>query len=323
VQLLRYIVRRVGISLVTLYVVVTATFFLMNMMPGDPFIGNKAVPKAIKDNLYAKYGLDQPILTRYAIYMKNILKGDLGLSMTYKNRRVIDIIKQNFPVSADLGIRSLIFGLSGGILLGILAALNHNKGWDSVSIIIAVIGVSLPAFVIGYIVQFLLAVKLNDLIEFLFHVKVKIFPIARWGTFAHTILPSFTLGLGSLAIVSRMMRTSMLDVLNQDYIKTAKAKGLSMFQVTLKHTIRNAILPVVTILGPLTAAILTGTFIVERVFAIPGLGKHFIQSIQMYDYTMIMGLTIFYCAFYVIMIMVMDIAYGLIDPRIRLSKGKA
>ncbi len=322
-SLFSYIMRRVLISLVTVFVVVSLTFFLMNLMPGDPFIGNKAVPKAIKDNLYAKYGLDKPLFERYLMYLGNLAKGDLGMSMTYKNQKVVNVIKQAFPVSADLGIRSLLFGVIGGLLLGVVAALHHNGPWDTTATLLAIIGVSIPGFLIGTLVQYIFGFLFSNVIKDIFNTSYQLIPIARWEGFRYTLLPSFALGFASLALTSRMMRTSMLDVLHQDYIKTAKSKGLTPLQVTWKHTIRNAILPVITVLGPLTAAVMTGTFVIERIFAIPGLGKFFVQSVQMYDYTMILGLTLFFATFLIFMNLVVDIAYGLIDPRIRLAKGKA
>lgn len=323
-QLLIYILRRLAISFVTLLVVITATFFLMNSMPGDPFIGNKAIPKAIKDNLYKKYGLDKSTPERFVLYLKNTFSGDLGISMTYKNRKVINIIKQSFPVSADLGIRALIFATLAGIFLGIIAALNHNRTWDTVSMIIAIIGVSLPSFIIGALLQWLFGLQLNQFYKWLVGDSyAMLIPTTGWDTWGAKLVPPFALGISALASIARYMRTSMLDVLNQDYIKTAKAKGLTRMQVTVRHTIRNAIMPVVTILGPLVAAILTGSFVIELIFAIPGLGKFFIMSISNYDYTMIMGLTIFYATFLIFMNFLVDILYGVIDPRIRLAKGKA
>ena len=254
------------------------------------------------------YGLDKPLPVQYATYMSNLLKGDMGYSLRYKNRTVNAIIADAFPASAELGIRSLIFSVTVGLILGIIAALNHNKGWDYASMVIAVIGVSVPSFIVG------------ALIQYLFGIKWKILPVAQWKSFAHTIMPTFALGLGTLALIARLMRTSMLEVVGQDYIKTAKAKGLSPFQVTVKHQIRNAILPVVTVMGPLVATLLTGTFVVEQIFAIPGLGRHYVLSIQNLDYSMVMGLTIFYGAFLVFMNFLVDIAYGLVDPRIRVGK---
>ena len=305
--MLRYIVRRLIVSLITIWILATLTFFLVRILPGDPFTSEKITPE-IKANMMKYYGLDKPLPVQYATYMGNLLKGDMGYSLRYKNREVNNIIADAFPASAELGIRSLVFSVSVGLILGIIAALNHNKGWDYASMVIAVIGVSVPSFVVG------------ALIQYLFGIKWKILPVAQWKSFAHTIMPTFSLGLGTLALIARLMRTSMLEVVGQDYIKTAKAKGLSPAQVTVKHQIRNAILPVVTVLGPLVAALLTGTFVVEQIFAIPGLGRHYVLSIQNLDYTMVMGLTIFFGAFLVLMNFLVDIAYGLVDPRIRVGK---
>lgn len=322
-SLLKYVFRRLIMSLITVFVVISLTFFLMNMMPGDPFIGQKAIPKAIKENLYAKYGLNLPVFNRYLKYLGNLAHGDLGMSMTYKNQDVAGVIAQAFPVSADLGLRSLVFGVIGGILLGTVAALNHNRPLDTGATMLAIIGVSIPGFLIGTLVQYLLGFLLSNFVKGTFHTDLQLIPIARWDGFKYTILPSFALGFSSLALTARLMRTSMLDVLHQDYIKTAKSKGLSPIRVTAKHAVRNAILPVVTILGPLTAGIMTGTFVIERIFAIPGLGKFFVQSVQMYDYTMIMGLTLFFATFLIFMNFLVDVAYGLVDPRIRLARGRA
>jgi len=305
--LVRYIIKRFIVSIITVWILVTLTFFLVRALPGDPFLSEKITPE-IKANMMRYYGLDKPLPVQYATYMSNLLKGDMGYSLRYKNRTVNAIIADAFPASAELGIRSLIFSVTVGLILGIIAALNHNKGWDYASMVIAVIGVSVPSFIVG------------ALIQYLFGIKWKILPVAQWKSFAHTIMPTFALGLGTLALIARLMRTSMLEVVGQDYIKTAKAKGLSPFQVTVKHQIRNAILPVVTVMGPLVATLLTGTFVVEQIFAIPGLGRHYVLSIQNLDYTMVMGLTIFYGAFLVFMNFLVDIAYGLVDPRIRVGK---
>lgn len=305
--MLRYILKRLLVSLITIWILATLTFFLVRILPGDPFTSEKITPE-IKANMMKYYGLDKPLPVQYATYMGNLLKGDMGYSLRYKNREVNNIIADAFPASAELGVRSLVFSVTVGLILGIIAALNHNKGWDYASMVIAVIGVSVPSFVVGALVQYL------------FGIKWKILPVAQWKSFAHTIMPTFSLGLGTLALIARLMRTSMLEVVGQDYIKTAKAKGLSPTQVTIKHQIRNAILPVVTVLGPLVAALLTGTFVVEQIFAIPGLGRHYVLSIQNLDYTMVMGLTIFFGAFLVLMNFLVDIAYGLVDPRIRVGK---
>ncbi|MDF2519469.1 MAG: binding-protein-dependent transport system inner rane component, partial [Clostridia bacterium] len=302
--MINYIVKRAFISLITIWVLITVTFFLVRLVPGDPFLSDKITPE-IKANMMKYYGLDQPLYKQYVKYLGNLAKGDLGNSLRYRARSINDVIADHFPISANLGLRALVFATVVGVLLGIIAALNHNKGWDRFSIFIAVIGISVPNFIIAGFIQWLFGVELGWL------------PVAAWKGEAYTIMPAFALGLGTLALLARYMRTSMLDVVGQDYIKTAKAKGLSPIQVTIKHQIRNALLPVVTILGPVAAALLTGGFVVETVFAIPGLGQHYVRSMQNLDYPMIMGTTIFYGAFLVVMNFIVDIVYGLIDPRIR------
>lgn len=303
----RYTLKRLGTMILTLWVVVTITFFLMHAIPGDPFTDQKRIPAEILENLKAKYGLDKPLVVQYFTYLKNLLQGDLGMSLKYKNRTVASMLKSGFPVSAQLGLAAGLFGITMGIFLGIVAALNHKGFFDYFVILLAILGVSVPNFVF------------SALFQYWFGVKLQWFPVARWGTPYHVILPAWALGMRMIAFQARMMRTSMLDVLNQDYIKTAKAKGLSKSVVIWKHTIRNAILPVVTVLGPTIATLLTGTFVIEKIFGIPGLGKYYIQSIQQRDYTLILGTTVFYSAVLVFIIFLVDIAYGLIDPRIRLD----
>ena len=291
------------------------TFALMHLVPGDPFIGAKAIPQATKDAMYAKYGLDKPLFVQFVLYVANVLHGDLGISLADK-RAVVDIIGQAFPVSLDLGIRSLIFAFIVGLLLGIVAAVHRGKAGDTAAMLVALIGVSVPSFIIGALIQYFLGLKLFQA------TGVRVFAIMGWTGFNSKILPAFALAFGSMATISRLMRTSMLDVLSQDYIKTAKAKGLSQTQIIWKHAVRNAIMPVVTVLGPLVAAVLTGAFVVENIFAIPGLGKYFVQCVQSNDYTVISGTTLFYGAFLVFANLVVDIVYGLIDPRVKLTGGK-
>lgn len=306
--MLKYILKRIASSIVTLWVVITITFFLMHAIPGDPFTNEKAISPEIMANLKHKYGLDQPLIVQYGRYLGNLVQGDLGISIKYKNRSVNDMISEGFPVSAHLGLWSAALGISLGLLLGIIASLNHKGFWDYFVIFVAISGVSIPNFVFAAIFQYAFGVKLGW------------FPVARWGTPMHVILPALALGLRVVAFQARMMRTSMLDVLSQDYIKTAKSKGLNKRQITWRHAIRNAILPVVTILGPLLAGLLTGTFVIEKIFAIPGLGKFYIQSIQQNDYTVILGTTAFYSTVLIILVFLVDIAYGFVDPRIRIDE---
>ncbi|MDD2494109.1 MAG: ABC transporter permease [Tissierellia bacterium] len=302
----KYIIKRLGISLATILVLVTVVFILVRLMPGDPFTSDKMTPE-IKANLEKYYGFDKPLIEQYFTYLKNLLKGDLGYSMKYKNQTVNKIIEDSFPFSFDLGIRSLVFGISFGLVFGITAALNRGKKLDFISIVIAIIGTSVPDFIMG------------ALLQYFFGIKWGLFPVAQYLGFRHTILPAIAVGFYTLAQVSRLMRASMLEVVQQDYIKTAKSKGISSFRVTYKHQIRNAIMPVVTVLGPTVAAVLTGTFVIESIFAIPGMGKFYVQSVQNLDYSIVLGMTVFYGAFLVIANMIVDILYGLIDPRIRIA----
>lgn len=305
--MVKYILNRLLVSLITAWVLVTIVFFLVRLLPGDPFLSEKVTPE-IKANMMRYYGLDKPIHIQYVTFLQNLLKGDFGYSLRYKNRTVNEVIKQAFPYSADLGIRAVIFATIVGVTLGIIAALNRNKTWDYLAMFIAIVGVSVPSFVIGPLLQYVFATKLNLL------------PVSQWKGFSYTIMPTFALSLGSLALMARLMRASMLDVVNQDFIKTAKAKGLSPFQIIWKHQVRNAILPVITVLGPVTATLLTGTFVVEQIFAIPGLGKFYVLGIQNLDYSLVLGMTTFYGLFLIAANFVVDIIYGLIDPRIRIAK---
>lgn len=302
-----YILKRVFTAIITVWVVVTLTWFMMQALPGDPFQNEKRVIPELKEALRKYYGLDKPLVVQYGIYLGNVLQGKLGMSFQYKSRTVNDIIRDGFKASADLGLRAVIVGFVLGTLLGIVAALNHNGGWDRFSIMVAIIGVSIPAFVIAALMQWV------------FGVKLRILPVAQWKGFAWTIMPVFALSLGMIAQIARFMRSSMLDVIGQDYIKTAKAKGISTLQIVWKHEIRNAILPIITILGPWIAFVITGAFIIETIFAIPGLGHFYVQSINMQDYTLITGLTVFIGSILVFMNLLVDIVYGLIDPRIRLD----
>lgn len=302
----KYILKRIGISLITVLVLVTVVFILVRLMPGDPFSSDKLTPE-VRENLEKYYGFDKPITSQYFTYVKNLFKGDLGYSMIYSNLRVNDIIKSSFPYSFDLGIRALSMAISIGLVLGIIAALNRGKSLDFICIIIAIIGTSMPDFIIG------------ALLQYGFGIKWGLLPVAQYQGIEYTILPSIALGFYTLALVSRVMRASMVETVYKDYIKTAKSKGISQFRVVTRHQIKNAILPVITILGPVVAAVLTGTFVIESIYAIPGMGKYYVQSVQTLDYPVILGMTLFFGTFLVVANMVVDILYGVIDPRIKLD----
>ena len=311
--MLKYFAKRIFLGLVTIWFIASATFFGMHAVPGDPLAGDKAMTAQIRANLEAKYGLDQPLGTQYLIYLGNIAQGDFGISFTQENRRVNDIIREHFPISATLGILAIVFAGLGGVLWGALTALYRNRWPDVVIMFLVILGISVPSFVVAAISQWsLVGLKLAT--------GTAVLPIGGWGTVWHMLVPALVLGLSTMAYLTRLMRSSMLEVVSTDYIRTAKAKGLPATQIFSRHQLRNAILPVVTVLGPAIAGITTGGFVVEIVFAIPGLGRYFVQAIQQLDYTVIMGTTVFYGAFLVFMVILVDLVYGFIDPRVRVEK---
>ncbi len=320
-NMLKFIFKRIFTGLITLFLVITITFFLLHKLPGDPFESEKAIPPQVKANLMVKYGMDKPIGIQYVNYLKNVAKGDLGISMKEKGRTVNSVIKTSFPVSADLGIRALIFGLIFGIPLGIIAALNRGKKLDYSSMIIAVIGISVPSFVIAGILQ-LYAVDVHKAILInKLHLPLGKILLTGWDMPSKKILPVIALGFFSVAEVARLMRSKMIEIMDQDYIKLAIAKGVKPINIILKHALRNAMLPIITVISPSIAAILTGSFVIETMFSIGGLGKYYIGSIVDRDYTMVLGVTVFYSAFLILMMIIMDILYALVDPKIKLEGG--
>ncbi|HEX4996894.1 MAG TPA: ABC transporter permease [Terriglobia bacterium] len=307
-----YTVKRLLQGIITVWFIATATFVAMHAVPGDPLANNRAASEEIRKNLEERYGLNRPVLEQYGVYMRNLSRGDFGISFTQRNRRVNDIILQHFPVSATLGILSIVFAALGGILWGSLTALYRNRLPDVVIMFLVILAISVPSFVVAAIGQLGL-VTLNSTFGF------TVLPVAGWGTLSHMLAPSIVLGLGTMAFLTRLMRSSMLEIVNADFIRTARAKGLPPARIFLRHELRNAILPVITVLGPAIAAITTGGFVVELVFAIPGLGRFFVEAVQQLDYTVIMGTTVFYGAFLVFMVIVVDLVYGVIDPRVTLK----
>ncbi|NOT25520.1 MAG: ABC transporter permease [Acidobacteria bacterium] len=310
--MLAYTFKRLIQGVITVWFIATATFFAMHAVPGDPLANERATTEAIRKNLEARYGLDRPVTEQYVLFLGNMMRGDFGISFTQENRRVNDIIRESFPVSATLGILAVAFAAFGGVVWGALTAIYRNRLPDLVITFLVILGISVPGFVVAALGQLAL-VDINAWLGF------SLLPIAGWGSIRHMIVPSMVLGLGTMAYLTRLMRSSMLEITNSDFIRTARAKGLPPTRIFLKHQLRNAILPVITVLGPSIAAITTGGFVVELVFAIPGLGRSFVQSVQQLDYTVIMGTTVFYGAFLVFMVIVVDLLYGLIDPRVRLE----
>lgn len=310
--MLIYILKRLGIGLLTIWFIATATFIAMHAVPGDPLSGEKAMSEVIRANLMRQYGLDRPLSEQYLLYMGNMLKGDFGIAFSEENRSVNDIIREHFPVSAALGLLSLLFATLGGVLWGSLTALYRNRLPDMVIMFIVILGISVPNFVFAAFSQ-LGILRLNA------WAGSTIVPVAGWGEFRAMLVPAMVLGLSTMAYMTRLMRSSMLEIAHTDYIRTARAKGLSPLRIFLRHQLRNAVLPVITVLGPAIAVITTGGFVVESVFAIPGLGRYFVQAVAQLDYTVIMGTTVFFGAFLVLMVIAVDILYGFIDPRIRLG----
>ena len=304
--MVKYIGKRLLTSIVTFWAVVTIVFFLVRMMPGGPFDGEKITPD-MKAQLNEKYGLDKPVGEQYTIYMKNLLKGDFGKSMKYKGREVLTTIKKSFPNSAKVGTASIIFSVVAGVLLGIIAALKADKWPDRVCMVLATLGITIPSFVMG---TFLI---------YIFTVKLKLLPATGLGKPSNYIMPVLALSGSSMAFITRLTRSKLIEVLKSDYIRTAKAKGLSGKTIIFKHALRNSLIPVVTYLGPLVASVLTGSFVVEKIFAIPCLGNEFTLSITNRDYTSLLGVTAFYCTLIVICNLLVDIVYVLIDPRIKLE----
>lgn len=300
--------KRLIAMVITLWFIVTLTFFLMHSIPGSPFNEERATSEAVQRNLESFYNLDKPLYVQYFSYMKSVVTLDFGPSIKKPSQSVNDMLSRGFPVSFELGIVTLVVAIISGITLGVIAALRHNGFIDYLAMTIAVLGISIPNFVLATMLIQQLAVN------------VPIFPVATWSSPMHMVLPTLALATGPMAIIARLTRSSMMEVLTQDYIRTARAKGLSPVKIVFRHALRNALLPVVTVLGTLAASILTGTFVIEKIFAIPGMGKYFVESINTRDYPVIMGTTVFYSAILIIMLFLVDIAYGILDPRIKLHK---
>ncbi|HCX78798.1 MAG TPA: peptide ABC transporter permease [Firmicutes bacterium] len=308
--MLEFLVRRLLSAILAIWVVITVTFFVMHAIPGGPFQKDKVLLPAIKENIEKRYKLNDPLLVQYKDYLGNLLKGDLGPSFKYRGQTVNGIIAARFPVSLQLGLVAFAIAITLGISAGILAALNQGRLLDYLTMSFSTLGVSIPSFILGTLLMLILSYRLGWL------------PAATWGTPLHIIMPAISLAALPTAYIARLTRSSMLDVLNQDYMKTAKAKGLPRRRVVWIHAIKNAIIPVLTYSGPLLAGIITGTFVVENIFAVPGLGKHFVTSIYNRDYTVILGMTVFYSTFLIGLNMLVDIAYSLFDPRIKLAERK-
>ncbi len=304
----KYLLRRIGYIIVALFLIITVTFFLMRIAPGNPFAGeNQQMTPAIQEQLNEAYGLNDPWYVQYFNYLKGILQLDFGESMKYRGRSTNDMIAESFPVSLLLGGQALFVALGFGVLLGVISAMNHNKFGDYFATVIAVLGISVPSFVVAGLLQYSLGLQMGW------------FPISGWQTWAHRFLPTIALGLGYMGNIAKLTRSSLLEQNTSEYVKLAKAKGLKRWEIVFKHSLRNALLPVISYLGPLTAGIVTGSFVIENIFAIPGLGRHFVQSINNRDYTVIMGTTVFYAILLLFAVLLVDIIYVMVDPRIQLE----
>ena len=312
--MLTFIAKRLLSGAITIWFIATATFFAMHAVPGDPLTQEKAMSPAVRAQLEERYGLDKPLIEQYQVFIGNMLQGDFGISFTQENRKVNDIISKHFPISAILGITAVLIALVGGVAAGTVAAYDRNRWPDRMVMIGVIAAISVPGFVIAGLAQ-LIIVAMNNA------AGKTLLPVAGWGSVNHIWVPALVLGLGTMAYLSRIMRASMLEVLSADFNTAAKAKGVHGWRLFWHHQLRNAVLPVVTELGPTIAGITTGGFVVELIFAIPGLGRYFVQAVQQLDYTVIMGTTVFYGAFLVLVVVLVDISYGIIDPRIRLHGG--
>lgn len=306
---MKYYLAKLGYALVTLWVVITITFILMKLLPGDPFSQEKELPESILQALKQHHGLNDSWPSQYAHYLGSIVTWNLGPSMIYQDRTVNDIIREAFPVSAFLAIEAFLLAIAVGVVLGLISALKENHWQDKGIFILTTLMMSIPSFILATLLQYVLALKCG------------LCPVARWGTWSHTLLPTLALAAIPSVFIAKLFRTSLLETLAQDYILMAKAKGLPNNLILLKHAARNAFLPILPFLGQLLANILVGSFIIEKIFSIPGLGQWFVISVSNRDYTLIMGLTVFYSAILLSSIFVVDVLYGWLDPRVRLGRG--
>lgn len=304
-----YILRRLGYMALTLFLIATLTFFLLKMLPGTPLKMDDKLTEEQKEIVLEKYGLNDPLPVQYVRYMGNLLQGDLGTSFKFDNTPVTKLLMDRIGPSVILGLQAIILGTLIGVLLGLTAAIFHNGFLDYTSTIISVLGTSIPSFVFA------------GLLQYVFAVKYEILPVALWGEFKHTILPTIALAISPMATAARFVRTEMVEVMNSNYITTARAKGVSRPAIVFKHGLRNALIPLITVIGPMAIGLMTGSMVIEQIFAIPGIGEQFVTSVTVNDYATIMGTTLLYAFGFVAIILVIDILYGIIDPRIRVAGG--
>ncbi|CEQ29466.1 peptide ABC transporter permease [[Clostridium] sordellii] len=309
--MLRFIGKRLVYAVVTLFLIATATFFLVAGAPGDPIAAKVGqMPEQAQEIIREKYGLDKPLFERYAIYMKKLITtGDFGESIIYTGKTANNVISENVWVSVKIGLIAIVFQITIGIGLGLISALNRGKTVDHAIRFMVVLAICIPSFVFAALLQYFLAFKW------------KLVPVYGWGSWQHYILPVAAYAIGGIASYTKYMRTSTLSVISEDYIITAKAKGCSQGRTVRKHILRNSMIPIVTMIGPALAGVFAGSFILEKMFSIPGLGFYYVKAVSDNDYTMIIGLTIFFAILFVAALIVVDILYGIVDPRIRIAKG--
>jgi oligopeptide transport system permease protein len=307
--MLRFLVRRLLVAIPTLFVVITVAFFMMRAAPGNPFSTDRKLPPEIEKNIKAKYHLDQPLIVQYGEYLGGVLTGDLGPSLKYRDKSVLEIIKENYRVSLTIGLSAFVIAVFFGVSLGVIAALRQNGPADYTTMAIAILGVCIPSFVTAPLLQLVFASKLGWL------------PTAGWndGAVLNLVMPVFVLALPQIAIISRLTRAGMIEVLRSNYVRTARAKGLPEYRIVFRHALRAAVLPLVSYLGPAFAGVLTGSLIVERIFNLPGLGKFFVTSALQRDYTVVMGMVIFFATLILVLNLLADILYAVLDPRVRLG----
>ena len=306
---IKYVLKRVFFMIITLWLIATITFFLMQLLPGTPYTNQERLSPETIEMLNKQVGLDKPVIVQYGIYLSNLLQGDFGISFQFKNQPVAHLLAGRIGPSLQLGLQAIIFGTVLGTILGTISAMKQNTWADTSSTLVAILGRSIPNFVFAVLLQYIFAIKLQVL------------PIAKWDGFVYTILPTIALAMSPLADSARFIRTEMVEVLHSDYVELAKAKGLSRWDIAFKHGLRNSLIPLMTLLGPLAVALMTGSLVVENIFAIPGIGEQFVKSITTNDYPTIMAVTILYSFMLIFVILIVDLLYGLVDPRIRVSEG--
>ncbi|HGL5639155.1 TPA: oligopeptide ABC transporter permease [Enterococcus faecium] len=306
---IKYVLKRVFFMIITLWLIATITFFLMQLLPGTPYTNQERLSPETIEMLNKQVGLDKPVIVQYGIYLSNLLQGDFGISFQFKNQPVAHLLAGRIGPSLQLGLQAIIFGTVLGTILGTISAMKQNTWADTSSTLVAILGRSIPNFVFAVLLQYIFAIKLQVL------------PIAKWDGFVYTILPTIALAMSPFADSARFIRTEMVEVLHSDYVELAKAKGLSRWEIAFKHGLRNSLIPLMTLLGPLAVALMTGSLVVENIFAIPGIGEQFVKSITTNDYPTIMAVTILYSFMLIFVILIVDLLYGLVDPRIRVSEG--